>query len=474
MATPSVPTEEIVDLSPFKRMVMTIGTLPTAFTESMTYYEALAYFVKYLEETVIPAVNQNAEATKELQRLFIELKSYVDSYFDNLDVQQEINNKLDAMVVDGTMERIINQEIFGELDTRVTNNTTAISELTTTVNTHSSSIASIEQRLSGATIIIGDSYIAGEWYEGGLDWGHQLAGLMGLTVGSNCFIAAANGSGFVREGAGNQTFGTLLAGLSESITDHSSIHNIIVCGGLNDTNAASQAEIQTAIQNFISAARSSYPNATVYVGMIGWNAGNSNSVLRDTVNTMVLPAYQACSAYGGVYLNGVEYLLHYYGFLGTSGATDAPDGSHPTITGQRFLTRGIYQALKGGESVLTVSESSVTLLGSILKLNIRNNKLFIRFQGNVSLGLSEDATSGSKTVDMGELPNTFLRLVGDKSYAIMNMMLRYSDNSWVVQPVRLNVDNNHHLILNFYSIKTLAITAGSWMIENKELPLLFW
>lgn len=105
--TPSVPTEEVVDMSPFKRMVMTIGTLPNAFTESLTYYEALAYFVKYLEETVIPAINQNGAATKELQDLFVELKDYVDNYFDNLDVQEEINNKLDEMAEAGTLQEIV-------------------------------------------------------------------------------------------------------------------------------------------------------------------------------------------------------------------------------------------------------------------------------------------------------------------------------------------------------------------------------
>lgn len=476
--TPSVPTEEIVDLSPFKRMVMTIGTLPTAFTESMTYYEALAYFAKYLEETVIPAVNQNAEATEELQTLFTELKSYVDNYFDNLDVQDEINAKLDAMVEDGTMATIINQEIFGELNTAVANNTTAIAGLNGRVSSAEASITSLDSAISvdeaNDTIIIGDSYIAGEWYEGGLDWGNQLAGLMGLTVGTNCFIAAASGSGFVREGSGGATFGTLLSGLSSTITDHNKIKNIIVCGGLNDVNADSQSEIQTAISNFITSAKSSYPNATVYVGMIGWNAGSSNAVLRDNVNTMVLPAYQACSGYGGVYLNGVEFILHYYSFLGTSGATDAPDGSHPTTIGQRFLSRGIYEALKGGYTNLTVSESSISLAGSTCKLNIKNNQLEMRFQGNANLGLSSDATSGAKTVDLGELPNAFLRSVGDKSYTTMSMMIKYSDNSWVVQPVRLNVDNQHHLILNFYSTKALAVTGASWVIENKLLPLLEW
>jgi hypothetical protein len=38
---------------------------------------------------------------------FNQLHDYVHDYFDNLDVQEEINNKLDAMVEDGTLEAII-------------------------------------------------------------------------------------------------------------------------------------------------------------------------------------------------------------------------------------------------------------------------------------------------------------------------------------------------------------------------------
>ena len=86
--------------SPFRRFVTTIGVFPTAFTEAMTYYECLAYLVKYLDDSVVPAVNENAEALKELQ-------DYVVHYFDNLDVQQEINNKLDQMAEDGTLQEII-------------------------------------------------------------------------------------------------------------------------------------------------------------------------------------------------------------------------------------------------------------------------------------------------------------------------------------------------------------------------------
>lgn len=100
-------TIDTVDVSPFKKLVMTIGELPTSFVESMTYYEALAWFVKYLQTVIIPTVNNNAEAIEELQDLFTTLYNYVHDYFANLDVQEEINNKLDEMAEDGTLADII-------------------------------------------------------------------------------------------------------------------------------------------------------------------------------------------------------------------------------------------------------------------------------------------------------------------------------------------------------------------------------
>ena len=96
----------------------TIGMIPTSYKVSLTYEEQIIAIGHYLEETVIPALNNNAEAVAELQNLFIELKNYVDNYFENLDVQQEINNKLDAMVADGTLPEIVasylnSKAIFG-------------------------------------------------------------------------------------------------------------------------------------------------------------------------------------------------------------------------------------------------------------------------------------------------------------------------------------------------------------------------
>lgn len=97
----------ISKLNPFGRFCCTIGNLPSSYMASLTYEEQLMWFCDYLKNTVIPAINNNAETVLELQNLYIELKNYVDNYFDNLDVQNEINNKLDEMASDGTLANII-------------------------------------------------------------------------------------------------------------------------------------------------------------------------------------------------------------------------------------------------------------------------------------------------------------------------------------------------------------------------------
>ena len=51
------------------------------------------------------------DTVEEYINKFNELHDYVQDYFDNLDVQEEINNKLDQMALDGTLAEIINTYI---------------------------------------------------------------------------------------------------------------------------------------------------------------------------------------------------------------------------------------------------------------------------------------------------------------------------------------------------------------------------
>ena len=101
--------------NPFPFRVFCQKVIPLAFDESMSYLELLYSLLHYIKETVIPAVNNNAEAVEELQNLYNELKSYVDNYFENLDVQEEINNKLDDMAESGELAEIIEQFLHNDL-----------------------------------------------------------------------------------------------------------------------------------------------------------------------------------------------------------------------------------------------------------------------------------------------------------------------------------------------------------------------
>ena len=99
--------KEVKTLRPFTRFIYTIGELPTSYLMSMTYDEQLIWLCNYLTKTVIPTINNNAEAVKEVQDLVKELQDYMNNYFDNLDVQEEINNKLDDMAESGQLTEII-------------------------------------------------------------------------------------------------------------------------------------------------------------------------------------------------------------------------------------------------------------------------------------------------------------------------------------------------------------------------------
>ena len=98
--------KEFFKLTPFKMQVIQSFPFIDADFDALTNYELLCKVVDYLNKTVsnVDLLNEKVE---EFQH-----------YFDNLDVQEEINNKLDEMAESGELEEIISsylnsQAIFG-------------------------------------------------------------------------------------------------------------------------------------------------------------------------------------------------------------------------------------------------------------------------------------------------------------------------------------------------------------------------
>lgn len=98
--------------------------LPIVYDDSLSYYELLNKVVNYLNN-VIADVSSVESNVGELNESYISLQNYVnehtqelvdtvntftdfvENYFENLDVQREINNKLDTMVIDGSLSQLI-------------------------------------------------------------------------------------------------------------------------------------------------------------------------------------------------------------------------------------------------------------------------------------------------------------------------------------------------------------------------------
>lgn len=87
--------------------------LPLVYDDSLSYYEVLCKVVTFLNNVIqdMDAVEANTEA---LRNAYNELQGYVNTYFDNLDVQNEINHKLDEMAESGILTDLIEPLVTDE------------------------------------------------------------------------------------------------------------------------------------------------------------------------------------------------------------------------------------------------------------------------------------------------------------------------------------------------------------------------
>lgn len=102
-------------LPPFKGMVLQNFPFIEEDFDAITNYQLLCKVVEYLRNVIANELVMEENVTN-LYNEFVNLKNYVDNYFANLDVQEEINNKLDEMVESGELETIIENFAFKNYD----------------------------------------------------------------------------------------------------------------------------------------------------------------------------------------------------------------------------------------------------------------------------------------------------------------------------------------------------------------------
>lgn len=335
------------NLTPFQNFCCNNFPFIEETFDSLTTYKMLCKIVGYLQDEIIPNVDNIGNSQNEVIEKFNELKNFVDNYFDNLDVQEEINNKLDEMATDGTLENIINQEIFGTINQKISTLETNVGTLQDDMDTAENNISKLQNiNLSqfdknGKTIFIGDSY-ATYSPDGNItkDYVTQITEILGL---NNPYNFHRGGSGFVGGAYSNGQGGTFLKLIQDNInniTDKNEIKNIVVLGGYNDFDDLSN-DIPTGIKNFCDYCHTQFPNATIFIGMIAYNTLPENSTNRSQANAVTKIYSDNAIINHAIYLNNSQFILRCTDFMSS-------DGLHPNQKGHNQIAKYISQCLLTG------------------------------------------------------------------------------------------------------------------------------
>lgn len=190
--------------------------LPLVYDDSLSYYELLCKVVAYLNDVI-----ENVDGLKiDIDKLLVaygELEDYVNNYFNNLDVQAEINVKLDAMASDGTLAQIINEQIFNELNTKVTNLQGEVSNINTEIGNINADIANINtfknypnvESLKNANLKIGETALTNSYYDGGVGGGtYDIIAKGNIKADDGKYVELTNGNiAVLRETATPERYG---------------------------------------------------------------------------------------------------------------------------------------------------------------------------------------------------------------------------------------------------------------------------
>lgn len=362
-------------LTPFKICVLENFPFLEADFDALTNYQIMCKLAEYINKV---AQNQNLlqENIKEL-----------NNWFNNLDVQDEIDNKLDEMAQSGQLTEIVTQylQISGILafntisdmkasdnlingsfaktygantlldgygrfyKIRTIENTDIVDNVNIIALNNPNLIAELvpEKPVKHKYIFIGDSY--GE-LENQNTWIDVLIDKLELTE-NDYYRKTLGSTGFGNYNAStNKRFINLLEDIANNLSNNekNSITDIFVCGGANDTIYSVEA-LEPYIESFMTYAKQTFPNAKVYVGEIGFTMNPTNK--NNMVN--VITSYNNVTKYGGCYLKGCENAIHYYPYFIKNGIYPVSDQVHPNQDGSTKIGEAVYEAYTRGYASIT-------------------------------------------------------------------------------------------------------------------------
>lgn len=351
--------------------------------DALTDYELFCKICSYVKEY-----------SKDNEEMKAKIEEF-ENYFNTLDVQEEVNNKLDEMATDGTLDKIINQNIFNDLNNEITR---------------------INNSLNNRKyVFIGDSYDAQvdpsnpssiKW------WSTVIAEVLGLT--KNDYIRSSVG------GAAFGNYNNSFLNLIDSLSSDESVTDVLIAGGYND-QYYSYEEISNAGWDCNTLIRNKFPNARIHLAFIG---NSTDSTIKASLKETLQRYIQMANAIGWHYINNAEYSMQDYFncFLA--------DGIHPSVYGATLIGRNLVKGLISNVADIQLPE--MTLFGHSSytdgdgvcdSFNPGNIKIYVKngITSVSSLALSifgfldnvNYTPNGSNELTLGTFENGYLRGTGD-------------------------------------------------------------
>lgn len=460
---------------------------------------------------IIAKVKEYVQKTEAAEISYQALKSYVENYFDNLDVQEEIDNKLDEMLQNGELASLIAQFLSTEsllvfntiadlvAATNLVNGVSVMTLGNTVYNDGETNLYKVRTLTSsdvidGVNIIaltnyptliaekltktvdtgkkyvfIGDSYLAGWTDDQGTitDYGTIFKNRLGLTENVDYFKSAVGGTGFGHMN-NDKNFSIMLQDLAGTMTTEQteSITDIFVMGGFNDIYATA-TEIYDGAVAFMNTAQTYFPNADVHVGIIGWS--RDKDLITRFADRVLNNVLRVISTYPKAhYMNNIETSLIDKTLIDTG-------GNHPNANGQieiannifKYINTGYVETVRHAFATVTGIDPSYSMTGSIEERFINNAISFCMF--NVEIKFATGVNMGFSFVDYFTLTNDFLFGTSRLHYTVMAIF--QANGTFSTHPLEIAIEDSKIRM----RIKDVNSTGNNYLTLNNvtNIQILF-
>ena len=460
-------------IPPFKWFVLQNFPFIEEDFDAITNYELMSKIIEYL--------NLNIEKTNKLG----DQVEILTNWFENLDVQDEVDKKIDEMYENGQLQEIITQylEINGVLAftnkssmksgtnfvsgsivktlgdisytqgdghfyrVRTIQNTDVVDEDELVALTNfptlvaekvpEGHIINLENKLQSEIdllskhkmIIIGDSYSHHEFEDITTFWWETMANNLDLTQNTDFWVSASDGAGFY-----NDAFYNRIYDLRNTISDtnKTKINEIYIVGGLND-RGKEYSTLLTKMTAFNTYAKATYPNAKIILVNVGRNnpkvADNTDN--RVGVFTTEQHYENIASILGWKYVLNANSILHNY-----DSTYWEEDGAHPSQVGQTYLGNQMTHVIEHG--YVDINESTLSSYTTVTASGVSTSISNGQFISGIKNGISYLKKAGSSAFYIS-LNDEELNMQGNTAYEIATISDGYFMGTGVQSGVSLPI-----------------------------------